>query len=204
MATTGNATASGSAGTAQKTPLVWRIVVGIVVVVAVLIVLAMVIYLFGAVYGQEFSPATFTRRDYVYYQIPLMGIQITPVFRSMGTNDLETHLTVNRLVTKSTAKNPRWDTVVVHSLGAPLGEPGDAYLLCAYLDASDGENDLVWLNWTKKHPKLAKTLWPAVAAAARDRQYVLIPDMIESAMQVGTPDELQRQLDRIVAEVEPQ
>ena len=202
MAATGNTTASGTRGNGQKTPLVWRVVVGIVIFVAVLFALGMLIRAFGGVYGQEFSPDTFTRRDYVYYQIPLLGIQVTPVYRWPDTNALELHLTGKKLVPKSAAKKPRWDIVAITTAGSPTGSPGDANLLCSYLDTHDDEGVLVWLDWTKKHPKLAKTLWPAVAQVARDDRYAAVPDMIEAAMRAETPESLQQELERIRTEAE--
>jgi len=43
--------------------------------------LAVSVALFGMVVGEEFSPDKFARRSFIYYEIPLLGIQVSPVYR---------------------------------------------------------------------------------------------------------------------------
>ena len=203
-----------------------RSIGAIAVIVLALLMLVGFVMLFGAVRGEEFSPATFSRRSFVFYRIPLLRIQITPVMRSATTNALETHLSTklfadndataeptaasksaaphddsaDRQRTRTSAATPqRWDVVRL----APLSrtpEFGSAYCLCAYLDRNQG-GKLKWLTWTNAHPQLAQVLWPTVRQAAMDRLYYCVPDLMAAAEQAATlgtvPEVLKKELAQI-------
>src|SRR4029077_13939956 len=77
---------------------------------------------------------------------------------------------------------------------------GDAELLMKYLDAQDEEKNYAWLEWSEQHPKLAKVLWPAVAKAAQDGNYLIVPDLFSDALSTNDPVELQKKVDAILAQ----
>ena len=53
--------------------------------------------------------------------------------------------------------------------------------MCFYLDAQDSEGNNVWLEWSKKNPKLAAVLWPAVAKVCRQELYLFVPELLALA-----------------------
>jgi tetratricopeptide (TPR) repeat protein len=173
--------------------------------IGLLFVLGIVVYsvsFFGHVKGEEFSPATFTRREFSYYEIPLLGLQISPIHRRDLTNVLESHLTRDKLVTAQavTESGKRWDLVIARrglegARGRALAQ-GNARILCEYLDALDSKSVHVWLTWTTENPELAKVVWPVVAQVARQDLYIFVPDLFELARNAGDPVELKAELDR--------
>ena len=121
------------------------------------------------------------------YQIPLLRLQITPVFRDNTTNRLELHLTNNSLVPQATTGGSSGMSCELSELA--LQWQGDAYILCNYLDQrQDGK--YVWLQWSKDHSELAERLWPAVARAARSRLYAAVPDLMRLSETATHPDQL--------------
>ena len=135
-----------------------RIIVVIVGVVFLLLVLYVCITQFGRVEGVEFSSATFKRRHFRYHEIPLLGMQITPIKRNDRTSGLANYLTNNSLVQAQASQGaPQWDIVRVIR-GGVISDRGDAEILCTYLDMVDAEGGVVWLQWSKDNAPLAKVL----------------------------------------------
>ncbi len=153
--------------------------------------------IFGGVSGEEFSPHTFQRRHFSYYEIPLIHLQITPVSRDQSTNPLESYLATDILV--QSAVEPRWDLVWARH-GAQSSEFGDANILCAYLDARDGNGDLLWKTWSEKNPQLAKTLWTTVAGLAMQQLYLLVPDVFVLATQATDAASLEQNIGQRLAD----
>jgi hypothetical protein len=177
---------------------VGRLGLGIAGVLGVLFIIFIATIAFGVVSGEEFSPGTFARRSFIYYEIPLIGLQITPIGRDDETNTLESYLCAQKLVPVNKSTKPRWDLVYAQRSGMEVFQ-GDAAILCAYLDAEDKEGDLYWKTWTENHPKLAKTLWPAVARVASQQLYIFTPEMFQLAKAANDPDSFSRELDRMLA-----
>lgn len=152
---------------------------------------------YGAVVGEEFTPQRFQRRSYNYWEVPLIHVQITPLKRQNETNELETYLTQKKLVPVSGRSQPSWDLVTVRRADVAAA-PGDALILCRYLDLKNSDGHFVWLEWTKANQGLAKVFWPTVAEAARCNMYVLTPDLFHLAQratdQVIDAQNLKRQL----------
>jgi hypothetical protein len=153
--------------------------------------------IFGWVSGEEFSPDSFQRRRFSYYEIPLIHLQITPVSRESSTNPLENHLATDML--GQSAVEPRWDLVWARQ-GAQSPEFGDASILCAYLDARDSNGDLFWKTWTEKNPQLAKKLWTTVLELAQQQLYLLVPDVFALAAQATDAASLEQNIGQLLAD----
>ncbi len=145
------------------------------------------------VFGEEFSPDTFERRTFAYYQVPLVQWQITPITRVIMSGTLEDHLTKKKIVAKTNVKKPRWD-LVFDSRTKRDSEKCDARMLQQYLDLYDHTGNQIWMNWTTEHPELAKVFWPLVADVARNQLYFLLPDIFQLAEGAYDPDQLQAAL----------
>ena len=154
--------------------------------------------LFGQRAGEEFCPDTFARRTFFYFQIPLLGIQVTPIFRDDTTNSLENHLITFGFVKPGSKKPARWD--LVRAIGAGSGtQRGDAEILCSYLDATDANGGLIWRGWSDKHSERATLLWPLVAELARQQLYFFVPELFDLARGESDPKTLDLQLRQSLA-----
>jgi hypothetical protein len=163
-----------------------RILIGLAAVVGVALVLFLCVLSFGSVEGEEFSPDDFSRRNFTYFEIPVVRIQVSPVFRYNNVNELAAHLRQISYIPKSSRTEPHWDLVTASRGGTRWS--GDAAILCMYLDARQ-DSEVRWLVWSREHPNLAKHLWPAVAEVARRNLYSLVPDLINLAEGAEDPDQ---------------
>jgi hypothetical protein len=136
--------------------------------------------LFGYVEGIEFSPNDFSRRTFSFYEIPLLGIQATPIKRVSQTGPLEQFLVAQKWITVSQAST--WDVVRARR-GQHVIDPGTASILCHYLDAADPKGNHAWLVWSQAHGPQAAKLWPLVADLARNDLYAVIPDVMRAALE---------------------
>lgn len=173
-----------------------RVLVVVMSIIGFLVMLYFITLLFGSVRGEEFAPDTFSRREFSYYQLPVVHIQVTPVRRVVRPHELCQHL-VKKAIISTTASESRWDLVIARRGGRRLRD-GDALILWRYLDAADAEGKVYWLKWTNDHPKLAKVLWPKVAQAARDELYTTVPQMFRLAWSLDDPLRLERDLNAIL------
>lgn len=183
--------AAPGTGTGHGAYWLWSIVTTLGLAVAVLIATL----LFGQQGGEEFCPDTFTRRSFFYFQIPLVGIQVTPIFRDDTTNSLENYLVAGKFVKRTPTDNLRWDLVMTLSAGAKAVR-GDAEILCSYLDMADANSRLVWQHWSDTNTEAAKVLWPLVAQLARQQLYLLVPELFELASSESDPKTLAQKLDQ--------
>ena len=249
--TTAQPTSSARSSTANRSPKrIWRIVglVSLSIIGLAFALLASVV-VFGRIQGEEFSAANFQRREFLYYEIPLAGLQVWPIDRTSTTNQLERWLTSNRYVsvananteaktegqpktggqpktrggagaedkssddvetrgaTKETNPNPDrnpdneppWDLVVARR-GATLSQIGDAKILCQYLDAESDGGEFFWLEWTKEHKDLGKITWPLVARLARQKMYIFVPAVLDSARRASDADKFEREMVRMLGD----
>jgi hypothetical protein len=173
-----------------------RVLVVVMSILGFLVIVYFITLLFGSISGEEFAPDTFSRREFSYYQLPVVHIQVTPVRRVVRPHELCQHLVKNALIS-TTATESRWDLVAARRGGRRLRD-GDALILCRYLDAADAEGEAYWLTWSNDHPKLAKVLWPKVAQAARDELYTIVPQMFRLAWSLDDPLRLERDLNAIL------
>jgi hypothetical protein len=171
-----------------------------------LLVLAYITFYFGYIEGEEFSSDTFTRRRFYYYEIPLVGLQVTPINRSMTSNSLELHLGSKGLVPALTSQQQsgRWDLVmatrgIIPESRQVIGQ-GEARVLCECLDSQDSKKENIWLDWTIKNDELAKVVWPVVAKLARQELYIFVPELLLHARAATDPKALKAELDALLAE----
>jgi tetratricopeptide (TPR) repeat protein len=169
------------------------LLIGLAGLVGLVVVLFLWVRMFGQVQGEEFSPHLFGRRFFVYYQVPVFGLQVTPIVRVKETKGIERFLVSQKFVARAALKELRWDLVIdnLHRRDSP---ECDAGILTAYLDARGSDGDLYWETWSSANQARAKVLWPAVAEAAREELYVLVPDLIDAAQRFEQPGELQTAL----------
>lgn len=166
--------------------------------------LILVVYIatvtFGAVHGTEFCPQTFERRTYSYYELPIVGWQVTGERHEDVTGGTEQAITTNKLLPTATSPKKDWH-VLLGSRGTSRRQPGDAGILMSYLDATEEGSNLRWENWTDdaKTRPLASVLWPAVQQLALRERYVLIPDLFDLAQQCDDPQTLQAAINKALA-----
>jgi hypothetical protein len=153
--------------------------------------------LFGLHSGEEFAPNNFARRSFYYFEIPLLGFQVSPIIRDDTTDSFARYLRNNFLKSES-AGVPRWDLVRAARSGKVYFR-GDAEILCLYLDASDENEASYWKAWSENNKEAAKALWPLVARLAKRQLYILAPELIDRARSEVDPEQLQRELNEILA-----
>ena len=104
-----------SASAARKRPRnILGTIVGYLLVIFLLFFLMLV---FGRVSGTEVSADSMTRRNYTFFQIPLLRIQCTPVWRSSANDRVATTISQEGYLLPNASTN-RWDVIEVHVGGA--------------------------------------------------------------------------------------
>lgn len=130
---------------------------------------------FGKVTGEEFNPFTLSQRTFHYYEIPGLGIQVSPISRDTTTGFAQ--VLVNDNLVKVQAKN-EWHLVWA-STSETNTERGDASILTQYIGPADSS----WAAWSTSNPKSAKKFWPVALELARRNHYLLLPDVLDVASQ---------------------
>lgn len=152
----------------------------------------------GSVSGTEFAPTHFQQREFSFYEIPLIHLQITPIKRISLTND-----TARYLRQKSLIKTPPGVPAVWHlaELSNVLSGQNSAppMLLVDQLNMHH-RNKSFWLEWSKSHPAHAAILWPAVQRLAKRELYVLLPSLLEIAAIDQTTEELDQRIQKHLAD----
>ena len=173
-----------------------RLLIAIVAVSTLVIALAMLaaVRTQGHVSGQEFSASHFQVRDFRFYEIPLLHIQITPIRRSSRTPIAARYLRQQSLITAPNGPPTSWHLVRL-SRGLTGPTPGDAQLLVDQLTLQQSGQSY-WRRWSRDHPKQAQVLWPLVQRLAPRELYLLIPALLETAQQKQSAAELERALQR--------
>src|SRR4051812_28097777 len=147
---------------ADSTKLNWGSVLGIgaLVLTACAVVILLVTFMFGSVRGHEFNPQTFDRRDFGFYEIPLIRLQVTPLYRTESTGDVETLLQAQKYVQPDlqAAPDPQAPDVwrlISFRRSSYTPPPTDVQILIRYLDARDDKHNHYWHEWSVKHATLA-------------------------------------------------
>lgn len=190
---------ANNSGRSKRARWLYGILFGGLGTLGLAFVLFLATRLFGCISGEEFSPDTFSRRSFCYYQIPLVHIQVSPTDRKDQTSAFESYLRTKNYVPVRKKGEPRWDLVTAAQAFVVIDQ-GDAAILCSYLDTRNKDGDFCWQKWSDDHPKLARILWPVVARVASQRLYIFTPDMLELAKDAGDVAAFDRDLDQLLAQ----
>lgn len=151
------------------------------------LLVGIVVFIKGSVSGTEFSPNHFQTRDFSFYEIPILSVQITPVSRKNTTGKTASHLRTSSLITAPRGKQPDdWQLVSISR--GPSSTPAHAALLTQALELQN-ENGFFWIEWNKANPNRAAVLWPVIQRLARRELYVLIPELMELARSLSGDDD---------------
>jgi hypothetical protein len=174
-------------------PVAW--IVGIGAVFSLLAFLAIVMT-YGRVSGKEFSPTRFESRKFSFIEIPLIGIQLTPIDRRISTSGFVNGLVRSRFVERPASASDTWHLVEFQRIGASP-EAGAAKSLDDFLEYTDPDSggNYFWGDWSNEHPAEAKVLWPHVQRLAIAEQYLLIPGLFRLASLTESPQALAEQID---------
>ena len=104
-------TTTGKAATSRSN----RAFLLLISAISLLAVGLFVLLAFGQVYGSEFSPVTFQRRTYMFFQVPFLRQQVTPTWHDDATQNLEKYLQKQGLLPRHKSPN-RWDGVWVSEM----------------------------------------------------------------------------------------
>jgi hypothetical protein len=163
------------------------------------VVVALATYMFGYVSGYEFNPQTFERRRFGFYEIPLVRLQVTPLWRNDASGAVEQLVRSHNYVTPTKGAPEQWDLISFRrSTYKPV--PTDPLILQRYLDAQDAARSPFWQDWSVEHPDLAKILWPEVARLARMDLYVLLPPLFDLAREASDVKVFEPQLHKLQAQ----
>lgn len=182
--------------TSAKKSTAMRVVMTVLSVLGVAVVGLVSVYIFGSVYGTEICPETLERRYFYYREIPLVHWQVQSTWHLDQTGALEKHLSSSNLLKPAPTKKT-WHIV---SIGRGLSglRHDDPEILVRYLDARDANQEIAWLKWTEKEPKLASDVWQGVCDLAVAGEYTTIPDLLELAHSATDPVKTQAEIKRIV------
>ncbi len=147
----------------------------------------------GHVTGQEFCPTHFRERNFSFYEIPVIHLQITPIKRAYSTSPTAMHVRQNALIKNYTGTPTVWHLVSL-SRGLTGTTPADANLLIDQFGIQDGGNPY-WKTWSADHVKKAKVFWPFVQKLAERELYILMPELFELAQRDLDPVKLQTEID---------
>lgn len=151
----------------------------------------------GYVTGEEFSPTHFQSREFSFYEIPLIHIQITPIRRSGSTSSTATYVRQNSLIRPHKGKPSNWHLVSI-SRGV-VTTPADANLLLEQLKLKESDAGY-WREWSADHPEQARVFWPMIQKLAERELYLVMPQLFELAQMNLPPEELQQQMDELLLE----
>jgi hypothetical protein len=144
------------------------------------VVLLLVTFVFGSVHGTEFNPQTFERRMFGFHEIPLVRLQVTPLWRVEANGEVEELVIAQPYVKPEPNAPEQWHLISLTRRNYKQ-PPTDVQILARYLDASDEDGDSYWTEWSIKHADMAAIFWPEVARLARLEQYVLLPKLFDLA-----------------------
>lgn len=148
----------------------------------------------GSVTGSEFSPDSFSLREFSFYELPVLHLQITPIHRSTHTPSTALYLRQTSLI-QSPAKTPdRWHLVSM-TRGFTGKTPADAELLVDQLEIKRA-GAAYWRSWSVDHPEKAKIFWPIIQRLAKREMYLLMPNLFEIAQSEQSVAEMTERLDR--------
>ncbi len=131
--------------------------------------------------GVEFSPESFTQRQFKYWRSPFSGSIRSKRILTTVASECDSLVALN-LIPAVVNKNPSWD-LVSESLQTDdvLSADFDARFLTQYLDYSTDQ-------WNRNNVEKAEILWPEIALLVRERLYLQLPSLFHFA--INSPDDL--------------
>lgn len=180
--TTVSPSPSPSRATRSQAGLNWNgIVILIGVVLCLLLVGSMALLWFfngQAVAGEEFCPQTFQVRDFRYRRLPWVKSVVSPTKLSLKT------LPVSTAVLQHIKRLPdeRWDIVAVGE-GVQMDVRSPKILIQSL--SPNTASGAFWDSWSIEHADLAAVTWPLVQQAAVLQAYEIVPDILESALELS-------------------
>lgn len=154
------------------------------------LILYLVVRVQGRVSGVEFSPSHFQQREFEFWEIPWIHLQVSPIKRTSSTPVAARYIRQKSLITVPSGPPTQWHLVSI-ARGLSFPRPADGQLLTQHL--SLGSAPGFWGQWSQDHPQAAATLWPKVQQIALRELYVMLPQTLELAQQLGdSPDFAQR------------
>ncbi|WP_345684392.1 hypothetical protein [Novipirellula caenicola] len=150
----------------------------------------------GYVSGREISPDTFVMRDFQFYEIPMVHLQITPIRRTASTPKTAIYLRQKKLIVDPSTSSGRWDLVRI-TRGFTGATPMDGQLLVDQLSLEHQGNEY-WRQWSIDHPAHAKVFWPVIQRLADRELYLLMPPLFELAQRKQTAAELTTQINQLL------
>jgi hypothetical protein len=160
------------------------------------VLLLLVTFVFGSVHGTEFNPQTFERRMFGFHEIPLVRLQVTPLWRTEANGAVEQLIIAQPYVKPEPNAPEQWHLISLTRRNYKQ-PPTDVQILARYLDAQDEDEESYWTEWSIKHPELAAIFWPEVARLARLEQYVLLPPLFELARNADDVKKFQSDLKQL-------
>lgn len=160
---------------------------------AILVVAFLLFRFLGSVLcpsGTEFSAISFTCRDFKIS--PWTGRTVVQPSYLACSSEISKHLTNST----RTIGNERWDLVDYWTLMQGRVN-SEASILTQSMRAENAEHELVWENWSKDNPKLAKILWPAVQQLSMHRAYFALPELLRIAAASPPGNELRSEINRL-------
>ncbi|WP_182866063.1 hypothetical protein [Stieleria mannarensis] len=144
-----------------------------------LFLVATVVAIKGNVSGTEFAPSHFQTRQFSFYEIPFLHLQITPITRRDSTGPLARQIRAKGWITVVRGKKPSgWHLVSLRR--GPTSTPAVAGLLTDTMQLQDSGSPF-WVSWNNDHPNRASVLWPTVQRLAERELYVMLPELFQLA-----------------------
>ncbi|TWU45204.1 hypothetical protein Q31b_03750 [Novipirellula aureliae] len=148
----------------------------------------------GAVTGSEFSPDSFSVREFRFYELPIFHLQITPIDRSTVTPSTAIYLRQTALINSPTKTPDLWHLVSM-TRGFTGKTPADAELLVDQLNIKIA-GGAYWRLWSVDQPAKAKVFWPIIQKLAKREMYIMMPKLFEIAQSERSVDEMTERLDQ--------
>jgi len=139
----------------------------------------------GRVRGSEFAPSHFQTRQFSFWEVPLLHLQLTPIQRTASSLPTARYLRANQLVTSTPGPPTEWHLVRL-ARGVTPSVSSDAQILVQHLQLqADGSAPRFWEAWSRDHPQLAKAFWPRIQRLAERELYLLMPPLLQLARDAG-------------------
>ncbi|MFT7639439.1 MAG: hypothetical protein ACI9G1_001175 [Pirellulaceae bacterium] len=171
-------------------------VLTVIVLLALMLAFLVFIFFFGGVSGVEFSPDSFERRSFHYYQIPFLQAQVRGISREPLNRAFGQDLVTRKKIKNNNVNKERW--LLVRQSNSNYH--ADVQILLDFLDASDDSGQEYWRQWTIDNDKLSNVVWPLVAQTVRDDLYTAVPDIFELIHEDADPNELKKAIETKLSE----